>query len=150
MASKPTYNHFFLSSDYSSFKEVSIGLKPYICFDLDECKEKTHDCEDKCINEVGSYSCGCSYGYELHTDKKSCTKIDACLKANCDHSCHPINGTLVGYLCSCNDGYVLQPDKKTCKPHVPSSPRNLITEPIGQTSLRINWTMTNLYDIDQI
>ena len=105
IASKPTYKHYFFSHDFKAFKEVSIGLKPYVCFDLDECATGRHNCEHKCHNSEGSYSCSCKFGYTLHTDAHSCSKIDACAKSNCDHSCHPINGTVDGFLCSCDEGY---------------------------------------------
>ena len=148
MASEPTYEHFFLASDFEAFKDVTIDLKPYICFDLDECEENQHNCEHTCVNTEGSYTCKCDYGYILHTDGKSCIKIDPCVNSPCDHSCHPVNGTLTGFLCSCNDGFVLQPDKTSCKPHTPSPPKDIKVDALDQVSLRINWTMSNLYDIE--
>ena len=119
IASKPTYKHYFFSHDFKAFKEVSIGLKPYVCFDLDECATGRHNCEHKCHNSEGSYSCSCKFGYTLHTDAHSCSKIDACAKSNCDHSCHPINGTVDGFLCSCDEGYArnLKKFKKMKKIH---------------------------------
>lgn len=147
MASKPTLDHFFLASDFDSFKEVSIDLKPYICFDLDECEENQHNCEHKCVNNIGSYSCKCHHGYELHTDGRTCTKIDPCLNSPCDHNCHPVNGTLNGFLCSCNDGYILQADKTSCQLYVPDPPRNLTAQAADQVSLDLFWKMPNLFEI---
>ena len=43
-----------------------------ICDDLDECKEKTALCEQKCFNKFGSYSCGCEKGFELNADGITC------------------------------------------------------------------------------
>ena len=109
------YKHYFFSQDFKAFKEVSLGLKPYVCFDLDECLTGRHNCEHKCHNSEGSYSCSCKFGYTLHTDAHSCSKIDACAKSNCDHSCHPLNSTVDGFLCSCDEGY------SACKNLCPTS-----------------------------
>ena len=31
--------------------------------DIDECSDGTHDCEQICNNNVGSFTCGCNNGY---------------------------------------------------------------------------------------
>ena len=41
--------------------------------DRDECNAGTHDCQQKCVNEYGSFSCSCFYGYQLNNDKKTCS-----------------------------------------------------------------------------
>ena len=41
--------------------------------DRDECNAGTHDCQQKCVNEYGSFSCSCFYGYQLNKDKKTCS-----------------------------------------------------------------------------
>ena len=147
IASEPSYKHFFFSQDFDAFKEVSIGLKPYVCFDLNECEAKVHNCEQLCVNSEGSYSCECRWGFKLHTDKRSCTKINACAESKCEHTCHALNGTVDGYLCSCDDGYVLQPDKISCKPHIPVPPRQVKVDQYGKDFINVSWTMTNIYDI---
>ena len=40
--------------------------------DLHECRDKTHDCDDKadCNNTIGSYKCKCKTGF--HGDGKTC------------------------------------------------------------------------------
>ena len=40
--------------------------------DIDECELKLDGCKHGCINEVGSFMCHCSPGYQLGTDGKSC------------------------------------------------------------------------------
>ncbi|KAJ9574522.1 hypothetical protein L9F63_008316, partial [Diploptera punctata] len=47
------------------------GLKP-VCEDVDECHEKTADCEQICINTEGSYHCGCHDGFSLRPDNRTC------------------------------------------------------------------------------
>ena len=46
--------------------------RSYFFKDVDECKEKTHDCDQNCINNIGSYICRCNPGYRLQDDKKTC------------------------------------------------------------------------------
>jgi len=41
--------------------------------DNDECKLKTHDCEQLCNNIEGSYQCTCLAGFTLNTDQRNCT-----------------------------------------------------------------------------
>ena len=40
--------------------------------DIDECTRDEHDCNQLCINTVGSYECMCRDGYFLHQDGKTC------------------------------------------------------------------------------
>ena len=40
--------------------------------DIDECTRDGHDCNQLCINTVGSYECMCRDGYFLHQDGKTC------------------------------------------------------------------------------
>jgi len=44
--------------------------------ELDECAKGLDDCQHQCTNTVGSYSCACKFGYELHSNGKECE--DAC------------------------------------------------------------------------
>ena len=46
---------------------------PYYIVDRNECNARTHDCQQKCLNEYGSFSCSCFYGYQLNNDKKTCS-----------------------------------------------------------------------------
>ena len=40
--------------------------------DIDECKEGTSGCSQLCNDNDGSFTCDCSGGYRLQSDKKSC------------------------------------------------------------------------------
>jgi hypothetical protein len=43
--------------------------------DIDECSEGSHSCTGPahyCNNEIGSYACGCSEGYELDDEGSTC------------------------------------------------------------------------------
>ena len=45
----------------------------YIALDIDECLTDNGGCTQKCNNTVGSYDCSCWNGYELSSDKHTCT-----------------------------------------------------------------------------
>ncbi|XP_065336697.1 protein tolkin-like [Cloeon dipterum] len=51
------------------------GFSASFMKDINEC-ESTNNCEQECINTIGSYYCACNVGYELHSDGKRC--IGAC------------------------------------------------------------------------
>ena len=40
--------------------------------DIDECSNRSDECEQFCHNNVGSYSCSCDVGYTLSDDDVSC------------------------------------------------------------------------------
>ena len=40
--------------------------------DINECKIDNGGCQHSCSNTVGSYSCTCNGGYELHSDEETC------------------------------------------------------------------------------
>ncbi|XP_054856624.1 fibulin-7-like [Eublepharis macularius] len=61
-----------------------------ICQDVDECQlfqssRSTRICLHECVNVPGSYRCTCPEGYQLHTDKSTCTDVDEC--AENQHNC---------------------------------------------------------------
>ena len=41
--------------------------------DTDECIENNGGCDQKCVNQLGSYNCDCDMGYEMQQDNKTCT-----------------------------------------------------------------------------
>lgn len=48
---------------------------PIIYFlDNNECHEKTNNCEQICINELGGFSCKCRQEYLLNNDGRSCRR----------------------------------------------------------------------------
>ncbi|XP_054747410.1 dorsal-ventral patterning protein tolloid [Anastrepha obliqua] len=49
-----------------------IGFSAIFLKEVDECKTFKHDCEQECINTLGSYQCDCFVGYELLSDRRSC------------------------------------------------------------------------------
>ena len=50
------------------------GEKP-VCVEVDECAERTADCEQLCINlPPGSFSCACNEGFFIRGDNKTCEK----------------------------------------------------------------------------
>ncbi len=44
-----------------------------VSVDRDECQDGTHDCEQVCVNEAGSYSCSCNEGYSLDGNGRNCS-----------------------------------------------------------------------------
>lgn len=40
--------------------------------EYDECKTDAHGCDHFCVNTLGSFTCQCKLGYELHSDGKKC------------------------------------------------------------------------------
>lgn len=94
-------------------------------------------CEQKCINTLGSYECGCHDGYELEYDNQTCSgtfihkllfilhvcciEIDECLIDNggCNQTCTNTPGS---YNCSCNTGYLLLEDQVSCAGNMISIP----------------------------
>ncbi|KAH9492131.1 hypothetical protein Btru_048687, partial [Bulinus truncatus] len=75
----------------------------FVCYDIDECQNATI-CEQKCINTEGSYYCGCSDGYRLNTDSKTCADINECaeMTAKCEQQCTNKPGS---FECVCYAGF---------------------------------------------
>ena len=44
----------------------------FIYSDIDECSEGTDVCTQTCTNTIGSFICGCNYGYILYDDGFTC------------------------------------------------------------------------------
>ena len=42
------------------------------CIDKDECTLGIDNCPGLCINNVGSYTCGCGVGYTLNSNGQDC------------------------------------------------------------------------------
>ncbi|KAK0420415.1 hypothetical protein QR680_014670 [Steinernema hermaphroditum] len=40
--------------------------------EFDECASGTHQCEHRCVNQIGRYTCECMIGYSLRADGKTC------------------------------------------------------------------------------
>ena len=117
--------------------------------DVDECSEQVDECDQDCKNTDGSYICGCSSGFLLDPNGKSCngelTKsplkfslgginifelfafiIDTDECAEGTHECqHVCNNTPGSFHCSCFNGYQLNNDSSTCSGK-PTSPYMVI------------------------
>lgn len=46
------------------------------CRDANECLDGSHECQELCRNEEGSYRCLCPAGYKLASDGYACADID--------------------------------------------------------------------------
>lgn len=46
----------------------------FVFIDIDECKLGTGNCEQRCENNDGSYSCFCHLGYRINDDRRTCSK----------------------------------------------------------------------------
>ena len=75
-----------------------------ICEDVDECRERSHQCAFRCHNTLGSYKCACPYGYQLAPDGKHCNDVDECSTPanNCKFLCKNLIGS---FMCICPEGY---------------------------------------------
>ena len=40
--------------------------------DVNECSINNGNCQDKCFNTYGSYSCQCRVGFKISEDQRSC------------------------------------------------------------------------------
>ncbi|ELU01957.1 hypothetical protein CAPTEDRAFT_51881, partial [Capitella teleta] len=64
----------------------------------------------ECINTIGSYTCRCDHGYELHPNGASCQDIDECERGMYEVDCHICVNLIGGFTCLCNDTYILDPN----------------------------------------
>ncbi|CAH3045245.1 unnamed protein product [Porites evermanni] len=99
---------------YTMYEVGSLYCFLSFFLDLDECKDKTHQCDvnANCTNIPGSYNCKCRLGY---TENGSiCNEIDECKDGS--HDCH-INANCTNipgsYNCTCRPGY--QGNGSICK-----------------------------------
>ena len=56
----------------SSMMQVLDDTQIPFATDVNECTEGTHQCQQACLNTIGSYTCGCNDGFMLGTDGRSC------------------------------------------------------------------------------
>ena len=105
----------------------------FICVNQDECQASTHECRcetglpdscsPRCTDNQGSYTCGCSAGYVLDLDGKTCVDTDECATGNagcncdlvskpgCSASCDNVDGS---YECKCSEGFMVGGDRISC------------------------------------
>ncbi|XP_059170016.1 mucin-4-like [Physella acuta] len=84
------------------------------CNDVDECAERTHQCDQICKNTEGSYECQCYGGYKLNSNNKTCdvNGTAATCSLPCAHLCVTIDDKPV---CQCRSGYKLKADNSGCE-----------------------------------
>ena len=78
------------------------------CEDIDECTNSGHDCEQVCLNTIGSFLCSCNDTYRLGPDGKHCVDYIKCVSDD-DHTCDELHMVCVndagGYHCVCSSGF---------------------------------------------
>ena len=79
----------------------------FLCLDEDECLERTHNCDQTCINLPGTFACKCDQGFaEYMGDGTTCTDNDECNLNT--HNCHE-NADCFNipnaFQCDCKVGY---------------------------------------------
>ncbi|XP_071998608.1 uncharacterized protein [Engystomops pustulosus] len=76
------------------------------CTDINECYDKTSNCQQICNNYLGGYNCSCESGYEVDAmNSFQCNDIDECNRTNqCANNtkCTNLPGN---YSCECLAGY---------------------------------------------
>ena len=54
------------------FLNFNISFIFFSYTDVDECSRFLHDCQQICVNTLGSYNCSCNDGFILQNDTQSC------------------------------------------------------------------------------
>ena len=54
--------------------------------DVDECLDRTHTCQQICINLPGTFACTCEKGFSTDANEIDCTDNDECALRS--HNCH--------------------------------------------------------------
>ena len=49
------------------------GLRSFNVLDHNECNTTSHQCQQKCVNEYGGYSCDCLKGFQINNDRRTCS-----------------------------------------------------------------------------
>ncbi|XP_046854018.1 mucin-like protein [Xenia sp. Carnegie-2017] len=90
---------------------VPEGRKCYL--HIDECARNTSGCEQICTNNLASFSCGCSPGFTISANGRTCIDIDECLRPNnCSQVCE---NTVGSFSCNCRQGFELEADGEQCR-----------------------------------
>jgi fibulin 1/2 len=104
-----TFNEFTLCPFEQGVLSLSEDM--HTC-DVNECDVNNGGCSDVCINEIGSFFCGCSNENErIGEDGKTCA-LDSCINENGECAQHCIS-KLDGSSCYCDDEFEVF-DGKQC------------------------------------
>ncbi|KAJ8309937.1 LOW QUALITY PROTEIN: hypothetical protein KUTeg_011802 [Tegillarca granosa] len=92
-----------------TFRDPTGEKSELLCIDMDECKLGSNTCKtnQRCVNNLGSYTCSCRHGYKPDADpNKDCININECEVNNggCSQNC---TDEIPGYFCTCQMGYEL-------------------------------------------
>ncbi|XP_062384510.1 signal peptide, CUB and EGF-like domain-containing protein 1 [Sardina pilchardus] len=85
------------------------------CRDVNECVEERHQCQQVCVNTLGSFRCSCRTGFQLHTDGHTCKDISECVSSGqpaCEWKCVSLSGS---HRCICPRGFRQHTDGRQCR-----------------------------------
>ena len=102
----PEKNRRFWNKEYRC--QWGFTLSSAECTDFDECETGIKFCRDlHCINTVGSYTCGCTQGFEVVEKRYEtyCEDVDECSNRNSCPDKASCKNTIGSYECLCDDGY---------------------------------------------
>ena len=69
--------------------------------DVDECSSGYSDCDQRCVNTEGSYSCECEEGFradELNPRRCISIAVEADPCSACSHSCNDVGEVINGEI----------------------------------------------------
>ncbi|CAG5133717.1 unnamed protein product, partial [Candidula unifasciata] len=93
-------------SCYVGYTPTADGIT---CVDVNECLSDNGGCQQTCVNQPGSYRCGCRDGYRLAANMRSCLSMDESIAPACQQKY--LNGNS---SCGCFEGYKLNDDGVSC------------------------------------
>ncbi|KAJ6653760.1 hypothetical protein lerEdw1_008732, partial [Lerista edwardsae] len=119
MASEPVDDHVSYGETYGVIENLPSKFRETFCA-VDVCALGTHDCEQICVGNNGSWQCACREGYTLNPDKRTCSSMERCAPGshNCEQICVISGGS---QKCGCYEGYTLNRDKRTCSRRDPAA-----------------------------
>ncbi|KAL8172919.1 UNVERIFIED_CONTAM: Matrilin-3 [Gekko kuhli] len=112
MASEPVDDHVSYVETYGVIEKLASKFRETFCA-VDACALGTHNCEQICVTNDGSWRCDCYEGYTLNPDKRTCSTRETCASGthNCEQICVSTDDS---WRCDCYEGYTLNPDMRTC------------------------------------
>ena len=92
-------------------KMVFDGEDSVSCVDLDECREKQHDCDlyikhEICRNLNPGFECICALGFMRNDSSNDCFDINECREGTfCDSTTSVCVNTIGSFYCQCKEGF---------------------------------------------